>query len=199
MTRKAPDPSSFASRLKSAAADRGLSQADLARRLGVTRGAVSHWYSGRSVPEGATLAALADAVGVAARWIASGVGDRTPAPAPAAPSTTDLDEVESALLNAFRSLSPEGRSALASLAVAVANQSADAEILDFELAASTRGAVTSLRRAALDMVRAWLCLPESLRMAHKRRIETDALRHREPAMREPVAAPRVAPTQQSRR
>ena len=52
-----------------------LSQADLARVVGLTRGAVNGWLRGRSVnirPE--HLFAVADALGVEARWLATGLG-----------------------------------------------------------------------------------------------------------------------------
>lgn len=174
-----------------------MTQADLARRLGVTRGAVSHWYSGRSVPEGPTLAALADAVGVSARWIASGTGDQAP---PSSRAAAPDDAVEQSLLHEFRTLAPAGRLALVALVVRIARESGAAEVVDIELAAATRAAVTSTRRGALEMLRAWLTLPESLRAAHKRRIEIDALRYSNPADDGEVPArPRpVVPTRHSR-
>lgn len=199
MATKGTAAGSFAGRLKQAAAELKLSQADLARRLGVTRGAVSHWYSGRSIPEGATLAALADVLNVRAQWIASGSGGRAPA-APeslaAAPAADGPDELESALIDAFRAMTPDGRAALASLAVQVATQSGDAEVLDLEVAWAMRSSVASIRRAALEMIRAWLALPEAVRAAHKRRIETDALRYREPAPQQPTTGAAVAKPQQ---
>ena len=48
---------------------RELSQADLARRLGVTRGTVSNWVSGRDEPGKKRLPALSVALGVSVEWL----------------------------------------------------------------------------------------------------------------------------------
>lgn len=47
-------------RLREWLAAQGISQAELARRLGVTPGAVGHWCSGRSHPSLALAVTLAD-------------------------------------------------------------------------------------------------------------------------------------------
>lgn len=49
----------------------GLSQEELAERVGVTRQAVSKWENGASVPELTTLAALAKVFGVTADYLLS--------------------------------------------------------------------------------------------------------------------------------
>lgn len=62
-------------RLETARTNAGLSQAELAKRVGVTRSAVNQWESGQTKhvrPE--NLFAVADATGHSARWIATGKG-----------------------------------------------------------------------------------------------------------------------------
>lgn len=62
----------FGDRLKGLAAGRGLSNADLARRLGITRGAVSNYFTGRRSPNHADLVAIADALGVTTDYLLTG-------------------------------------------------------------------------------------------------------------------------------
>lgn len=66
----------FADRLRSTRERRGFTQADLARRLGLTRAAISQLESTdtKSV-RGDNLFPLADALGVNARWLMTGKGD----------------------------------------------------------------------------------------------------------------------------
>ena len=44
--------------LESARADRGISQAELARRLGVGRSRLNNWFKGHALPEGSVLPSL---------------------------------------------------------------------------------------------------------------------------------------------
>lgn len=63
----------LAERLKSALSKADLSQADLARRVGVSRGAVSLWISGSTKELSSdNLLAAARALGVTPEWLASG-------------------------------------------------------------------------------------------------------------------------------
>lgn len=56
---------------------RGVKQADLARRIGVSRATVNDWMKGRAVSiKPPHLFALADALGVEARRLATGRGPR---------------------------------------------------------------------------------------------------------------------------
>jgi transcriptional regulator with XRE-family HTH domain len=52
----------------------GLSQTDLAERIGVSRGAVGQWESGLSEPSNANMRRAADALAVTVDWLASGRG-----------------------------------------------------------------------------------------------------------------------------
>lgn len=57
---------SYAKIIKSARINRGLSQEELARRIGVTKGAVSQWESGESTPSRKNQKALANELGIKA-------------------------------------------------------------------------------------------------------------------------------------
>lgn len=55
-----------------------MSQADLARAAGVSRGTVHGWFDGRPTNlRPRTLFAVADALNVEARWLATGEGPMT--------------------------------------------------------------------------------------------------------------------------
>ncbi len=53
----------FSDRLKQARKNKKLSQAELSRQLGVTQQAVGKWETGRSTPDPATVARLAELLG----------------------------------------------------------------------------------------------------------------------------------------
>ena len=53
----------FAWRLKNAMEQAGLNQADLSRRAGASRAAISQYLSGKNIPGLERIAALADATG----------------------------------------------------------------------------------------------------------------------------------------
>ena len=50
----------IAAALAAARADAGLSQAEVARRIGVDQSAVSYWESGTNIPRASMLVKLAD-------------------------------------------------------------------------------------------------------------------------------------------
>jgi transcriptional regulator with XRE-family HTH domain len=82
----------------------GLSQNDIARALGITNKAVSHWETGRSQNiKLEHLVDLADVLRVDLRWLAVGKGD----PAPQKPVEPSLKE----WLELGRSLSQAERNA----------------------------------------------------------------------------------------
>lgn len=65
----------LAERLKAALAFAGITKAELARRTGLSRTAVSLLLNGQSKSlKGASLLAIEEATGVSARWIESGEG-----------------------------------------------------------------------------------------------------------------------------
>ncbi len=100
-----------AARIKQARKDAGLSQSDLAERLGVDRSAVAQWE--RNNPAGPTvghLTRIALATGVSFEWLATGRGPRVIGGEGDEPPGVVMDyiaqsETEERLLVAFRSLS----------------------------------------------------------------------------------------------
>jgi transcriptional regulator with XRE-family HTH domain len=66
------EPKSIGDRLRHARKLNGLSQSDLAERVGVSQPAVANWESGVHDPRRVMLAKLADALGVSPSWLASG-------------------------------------------------------------------------------------------------------------------------------
>lgn len=51
-------------------------KADLARQLHISRATVGDWFKGRALPRPDNLFGLADALGVEARWLSTGIGPR---------------------------------------------------------------------------------------------------------------------------
>lgn len=68
----------LSSRLLQAFASTGMTQGDLALRLGVTQGAVSQWLSGRKLPPRDRVTHIAEVLGVSKEWIELGVGEAPP-------------------------------------------------------------------------------------------------------------------------
>lgn len=66
--------SAFAARLKSARRRVGLTQQELADKVGVTREAVCMWERMQRMPCGYNLVILADALNVSVGWLVAGEG-----------------------------------------------------------------------------------------------------------------------------
>lgn len=66
------EPVSIGERIRDARRTAGLSQVDLAVKVGVSQPAVANWESGVHDPRRLMLARIADALGVSADWLASG-------------------------------------------------------------------------------------------------------------------------------
>ncbi len=67
----------LAERLKSAMNEAGLSQAELARRVNVTRSAIAHWLSGATRElKGDHLVSVSAALKVTPTWLAKGTGQK---------------------------------------------------------------------------------------------------------------------------
>lgn len=93
----------IADRIRDARRERKLSQSELGRRVGVTRGAVWAWESGQT--KGLTpdnLVSTADALGVEVRWLATGEGPK---------EVRSLSDDEAAWLDLYRHLDPDRRKA----------------------------------------------------------------------------------------
>ena len=80
--RKAVELSAFFERLRQVLDDRGLSQADLARELGVGVATVSEWFTRGRVPNGDVMLRLPGVLRVNGHWLLTGEGPRELAPAP---------------------------------------------------------------------------------------------------------------------
>lgn len=59
-------------RIKARRKEVGLSQEDLAKRIGLTKGSISQWEQGGTQPKGENLYKLASALGVTAEWLIHG-------------------------------------------------------------------------------------------------------------------------------
>ncbi|ATX66758.1 helix-turn-helix domain-containing protein [Roseinatronobacter bogoriensis] len=88
------DHATFGDRLTAARDAQGLSQAQLARRLGVKLKTVQGWENDSSEPRANKLQMVAGLLNVSIRWLLTGEGDGVPEPA----STEELAEGAQALL-----------------------------------------------------------------------------------------------------
>ena len=95
------DNKDMAERIRSSRAALGITQADLAEAVGVTRSAVAQWETGRSGQVGSTLTRLAEVLGVSPDFLllGSSASDRSPL----------LTGDETALLRLYRLCSPADR------------------------------------------------------------------------------------------
>lgn len=76
-TQAAEAARSIGERIRQARKSKGLSQTDLAQRIGVTQPAIANWESGIHDPRRLTLAKLAEALEASLDWLAA--GDRSSA------------------------------------------------------------------------------------------------------------------------
>jgi transcriptional regulator with XRE-family HTH domain len=74
--RKAVELSAFFERLRMMLDDRGMTQADLARELGVGVGTVSEWFTRGRVPSGDVMLRLPQTLEVNGHWLLTGEGPR---------------------------------------------------------------------------------------------------------------------------
>lgn len=91
----------------------GLSQEQLADRLGVTRQSVSKWESGTAAPELSKLVALSDLFGVSVDYLVKDRLEEPERPAPeASPSTAKLEEQVEEITRYFRAWTWESKTKL---------------------------------------------------------------------------------------
>jgi transcriptional regulator with XRE-family HTH domain len=108
---------SLCDRIRRARAIARLTQAELARRLGVNRSAVTQWeHAGGTTPSVAHLSRIATEANVCFEWLATGRGPCRPGDG-AFDSALVLDDfarddLESRLLSGARRVSPHKREAL---------------------------------------------------------------------------------------
>ena len=94
-----PEITTFGDRLTGAREAAGLSQPQLADRLGVARGTLAAWEEDRSEPRSNRLATLAGMLNVSVAWLLTGTGDGVAEPGTAAPEAlkaalADLRELQ---------------------------------------------------------------------------------------------------------
>ncbi|MWD28025.1 helix-turn-helix domain-containing protein [Aquicoccus sp. SCR17] len=87
-----PDAATFGDRIAAAREHAGLSQAQLARRLGVRVDTVRAWEDDRSEPRANRLSMMAGLLSVSMMWLLNGEGDGLPAPGEEEEMPTDLKE-----------------------------------------------------------------------------------------------------------
>jgi transcriptional regulator with XRE-family HTH domain len=107
-------PTTLSERLIGAMEIAEISKAELARMVGVTRSAVTHWVNGTSPnirPE--HLFRIADALNIEARWLATGEGPR---------ARQRLSLQQTRLLDAYHQLPPDAREAVAVLMCGIADK-----------------------------------------------------------------------------
>lgn len=74
-SKKSEKPHFETERVKRLMEERGLSQADLAKFMGVHQGQVSNWMSGRNMPNLETLVKMADFFGVSTDYLVGRIGE----------------------------------------------------------------------------------------------------------------------------
>jgi transcriptional regulator with XRE-family HTH domain len=97
-------------------------QAELARRVGCTRQAISKWLKGDPFTDGVTLFLLSRELRVAPRWLLMNEGSPSPMHDPA--------DDEARLLIAFRNMSPPERTAVLQLSEALSGSSSSHKVND---------------------------------------------------------------------
>lgn len=87
-----PDAATFGDRIAAAREHAGLSQAQLARRLGVRVDTVRAWEDDRSEPRANRLSMMAGLLSVSMMWLLNGEGDGLPPPGDEDETPSDLKE-----------------------------------------------------------------------------------------------------------
>jgi transcriptional regulator with XRE-family HTH domain len=84
----------FRTRLRTALAGRGMTQSELARRLGVRDATVSDWFNRGTMPGGAVMLRLPELLGVDGHWLLTGKHRRTSRAAIVAEATSASEQGE---------------------------------------------------------------------------------------------------------
>ena len=85
-----PDTATFGDRVAGAREAGGMSQAQLARRLGVKTATLSAWEDDLSEPRANKLSMMAGLLNVSIVWLLTGEGDGAPAPAEGDATNADM-------------------------------------------------------------------------------------------------------------
>lgn len=120
---------SWGDRIRLARERRGMSMAQLARRLGLKQPSVHAWESGKAKKlKGPNLLAVQETLQVPVEWILRGTVNGRPTPdvpgttqvnegQPPYPAPQELEDDELRLVEAYRSMNSDGQEALQSIAV----------------------------------------------------------------------------------
>ncbi|MFV0512463.1 MAG: helix-turn-helix domain-containing protein [Jhaorihella sp.] len=92
-----PDSATFGDRMAGAREAAGLSQAQLARRLGIRKSTVAGWEDDLSEPRANRLVMLAGMLNVSVMWLMTGEGDGMAGPDEETPASTDCRAILSEL------------------------------------------------------------------------------------------------------
>ena len=92
-----PDAATFGDRMAGAREQAGMSQAQLARRLGVKKSTILAWEEDRSDPRANRLQMMAGLLNVSIIWLLTGEGDGPDAPEPEDAQTSGLAELAAEL------------------------------------------------------------------------------------------------------
>lgn len=86
-----PDTATFGDRVAAAREAAGMSQKQMARRLGVKHGTVRDWEDDLSEPRANKLSMMAGLLGVSIVWLLTGEGDGVAAPVDESPISPDIN------------------------------------------------------------------------------------------------------------
>ncbi|MBB97072.1 MAG: transcriptional regulator [Rhodobacteraceae bacterium] len=84
-----PDAATFGDRMAGAREQAGMTQAQLARRLGVKKGTIQAWEEDRSDPRANKLQMMSGLLNVSIIWLLTGEGEGLDAPEPEASDAVD--------------------------------------------------------------------------------------------------------------
>ncbi|MGH1355537.1 MAG: helix-turn-helix domain-containing protein [Thalassovita sp.] len=88
-----PETATFGDRLAAAREQGGMTQKQLAKRLGVKHGTVQDWEQDLSEPRANRLSMMAGLLNVSVMWLLNGEGDGVNAPLDDAPLSSDIDDL----------------------------------------------------------------------------------------------------------
>ena len=86
-----PDTATFGDRVAAAREAAGMTQTQMARRLGVTHGTVRDWEDDLSEPRANKLSMMAGLLNVSIVWLLTGEGDGVAAPVDETPISPDIN------------------------------------------------------------------------------------------------------------
>lgn len=86
-----PDTATFGDRVAAAREAAGMTQKQMARRLGVKHGTVRDWEDDLSEPRANKLSMMAGLLGVSIVWLLTGEGDGVAAPVDESPISPDIN------------------------------------------------------------------------------------------------------------